>query len=114
MNEKVLEEARQLMSSFFKNRRIELNLSQQDVADRTGMARETINRMEAGRFWLGMKQYLLVCEALHCFPAIAEMEANEPIAEALRANWTAKPKAMSIEDAIALKAQRHNRDGQHN
>lgn len=70
--------------------------------------------MEQGLFWLGMKQYLLICEALHLFPAIAELEADDPIAEALRRNWTAKPKAMSIDEALRLKKGRHNRDGQDN
>ncbi len=114
INEKVLEEARQLMASFLKNRRLELKLSQQDVADKSGLARKTINAMEGGKFWLGMKQYLQICEALHLFPAIAEMEAADTIADELRKNWTAKPKAMSLEDAIKLKASRHNRGGQHN
>lgn len=114
MNEKVLLEARNLIAGFLKNRRIELGLSQQDLADKTGMARATINRMEQGLFWLGMKQYLLICEALRLFPAIAEMEADDPIAEALRKNWTDKPKAMSIDDALQLKAGRHKRPDQHN
>lgn len=113
-NEKVLQEARNLIAGFLKNRRIELGLSQQELADKTGMARATINRMEQGLFWLGMKQYLLICEALHLFPAIAEMEANDEIAESLRKNWTAKPKAMSIEDALQLKAGRHKRQDEHN
>lgn len=114
MNEKVLEEARQLMAGFLKNRRIELKLSQQEVAARAGVARKTINAMEAGLFWLGMKQYLQICEALHIFPAVSEMEADDEIANELRKNWTTKPKAMSIEDALKLKASRNNRDGQHN
>ena len=67
-NENVLNEARTIISGFLKNTRIGLKLSQQDLADRAGMARETINRMEAGKFWLGMKQYLQICEALHLFP----------------------------------------------
>lgn len=114
MNENVLNEARQIMASFLKNRRLELKLSQQDLADKTGMARATINRMELGLFWLGMKQYLLICEALHLFPAIAEMESNTPIADALRQNWKPNPKSMSIEDALKLKANKYNRDGSHN
>ena len=114
MNEKVLEEARQIMAGFFKNRRIELKLSQQDVADKTGLARKTINSMEAGLYWLGMKQYLLICEALHIFPTMIEMEADDDIAEALRSNWKPNSKAMSIDEALELKKQRHNRDGQHN
>ena len=48
------------------------------------------------------------------FPLLATMEEDSDIAKALRSNWTAKPKAMSIEEALKLKASRHNRDGQHN
>lgn len=114
MNEKVLNEARNLIAGFLKNRRIELGLSQQDLADKTGMARATINRMEQGRFWLGMKQYLLICEALHLFPAIAEIESDTDIAKALRQNWKPNPKAMSIEDALKAKASRHKRPDEHN
>ncbi len=112
--EKVLEEARQLIAGFLKNRRVELKLSQQDVADKTGLARKTINAMEAGKFWLGMKQYLLICEALHLFPAIAEMESDTEIAKALRQNWKPNPKAMNIEDALKAKSSRHKRPDEHN
>lgn len=104
-NENVLNEARTIIAGFLKNRRIELKLSQQDLADKVGMARETINRMEAGRFWLGMKQYLQICEALYLFPCVAEMESETEIAEALRSNWKPNPKAMTIEDAIKLKGK---------
>ena len=114
MNEEVLNEARQLMSGFLKNRRIELGLSQLELAEKTGLARKTINSMEAGKFWLGMKQYLQICEALYIFPSMSEMESKDDIAEALRNNWIAKPKAMTIEEAIKLKQSRHNRDGQNN
>ena len=114
MNEKVLNEARMMIAGFLKSRRLELQLSQDQLAEKCGLARKTINAMEAGKFWLGMKQYLLICEALHLFPAIAEMEADDEMSEALRKNWTAKTKAMSIQDALKLKASRHNRSGQHN
>lgn len=96
INENVLEEARQLMASFLKNRRVELKLSQQDVADKSGLARKTINAMEGGKFWLGMKQYLQICEALHLFPAIAEMEAADTIAEELRKIGLLNPKQCPI------------------
>jgi len=104
-NEKVLNEARAIIAGFLKNRRIELKLSQQDLADKVCMARETINRMEAGRFWLGMKQYLQICEALHLFPCVAEMESETEIAGALRKNWKPNHKAMTIDDAIKLKGK---------
>lgn len=113
-NENVLNEARIIISGFLKNRRIELNMSQQNLADACGMARETINRMEAGKFWLGMKQYLQICEALCLFPTVVEMESDTEIADALRQNWKPNPKAMSIEDALEQKSKRYNRDGSSN
>lgn len=105
MNEYVLDEARNLIASFLKNRRIELNISQYQLAEKTGLARKTIIAMEQGKFWLGMKQYLIICEALHLFPLIATMEEDSDIANALRKNWTAKPKAMTLDEAIKLKAK---------
>lgn len=114
MNEKTLNEARAIISGFLKNRRNELGITQQELAEKTGLGSATIKRAENGEFWLGLKQYLIICEALHLFPLLATMEEDSDIAKALRSNWTAKPKAMSIEEALKLKASRHNRDGQHN
>ncbi len=87
MNEKTLTEARLKIAGFLKNRRIELGLTQKEVAQRTGMARETINRMEQGFFWLGMKQFLLICEALRLVPSIAEIGAGEDIAGCILKAW---------------------------
>jgi len=72
LQEKILNEARLKIAGFLKTRRLELGLTQKEVAERTGMARETINRMEQGFFWLGMKQFLLICEALRLVPEVAE------------------------------------------
>jgi transcriptional regulator with XRE-family HTH domain len=114
MNEKTLTEARTMIAGFLKDRRIELGLSQQELADRTGLARKTINAMEQSKFWLGMKQYLQICEALHLFPFIATFEEDSNLAAMMRKNWTAKPKAMTIEDALKLKGSRHKRPEEHN
>ena len=87
MNEKTLDEARLKIAGFLKNRRLELGLTQKEVAERTGMARETINRMEQGFFWLGMKQFLLICEALHLVPDITEIRSSEDIAGRILKAW---------------------------
>lgn len=87
MNEKTLDEARLKIAGFLKNRRLELGLTQKEVAQRTGMARETINRMEHGFFWLGMKQFLLICEALHLVPDITEIRSSEDIAGRILKDW---------------------------
>lgn len=65
MNEKVLNEARVIIAGFLKSRREELKLSQADLAEKTGLGLRTIQRMEAAKFWPGLKQYLTVCEALN-------------------------------------------------
>ena len=51
------------------------------------MARETINRMEQGLFWMGMKQFLLICEALHLVPDITEIRSSEDIAGRILKAW---------------------------
>jgi transcriptional regulator with XRE-family HTH domain len=86
-NEKTLKEARKIIAGFLKQRRVELGYSQAYIAEQTGLGLRTIVRAEQADFWLGLKQYLLICEALHLFPSIAEMESNTEIAEALRQNW---------------------------
>lgn len=114
MNEKVLDEARKIIAGFLKKRREELGLSEDQLADRTGFKATTIASIENGKFWMSMKQYLVICEALYLFPAIATFEEKSDIADMMRANWTEKPKAMTLKDAITLKKRRHNRDGQQN
>lgn len=114
MNENILNEAREIIAGFLKQRRLELGYSQALIAEKTGLGLRTIVRAEQAEFWLGMKQYLLICEALHLFPAIAEMESDTEIAEALRQNWKLNPKAMSIEDALKAKANRNRRPDEHN
>lgn len=64
MNEKKLIESRQQIAAFIQNRRNELGISQAALAEQTGMGIATIKRFESGKFWLNMKQYVLLREAL--------------------------------------------------
>lgn len=90
MNEKVLLEARLLISGFLKNRREELNLSQQQLADISGMGIATIKRFESGKFWLNLKQYLILCHFLKCYPFIEEIESEKQFAKLMRERWKRK------------------------
>lgn len=56
------------ISKFLKNKRLELGISQRKLANKCGMCEATINRMEQGKFWLGTKQYLLICYGLGIKP----------------------------------------------
>lgn len=64
MNEKKLYESREKIAAFIKNRRNELGISQAALAEETGMGIATIKRFESGKFWLNMKQYILLRDAL--------------------------------------------------
>jgi len=87
MNEKVLLEARALISGFLKSRREELDMSQQQLADLSGMGIATIKRFESGRFWLNLKQYLILCHHLRCYPFLAEMEGKDEFAKMMQERW---------------------------
>lgn len=87
MNDKVLLEARELISGFLKNRREELGITQQELADASGMGVATIRRFESGKFWLNLKQYLILCHHLRCYPFLAEMESGDVYAKLMRERW---------------------------
>lgn len=65
MNEKKLNESRQSIAAFIRNKRNELGISQATLAEQTGMGIATIKRFESGKFWLNMKQYILLRNALN-------------------------------------------------
>lgn len=87
MNEKVLLEARGLISGFLRSRREELGMTQQELADASGMGVATIRRFEGGRFWLNLKQYLILCHHLRCYPFVATHEGKDEFAKMMRERW---------------------------
>lgn len=88
INEKVLLEARALISRFLKKRREELGITQQELADLSGIGIATIKRFESGKFWLNLKQYLILCHFLKCYPFLEAVESNSELAKMMRERWT--------------------------
>lgn len=64
MTEKQLNESREKIAAFIANRRNELDITQAQLAEMTGMGIATIKRFESGKFWINMKQYVLLRNAL--------------------------------------------------
>jgi transcriptional regulator with XRE-family HTH domain len=87
MNEKVLLEARKMIAGFIKNRRNELEITQQELADKCGVGVNTIRRMEDARFWPNLKQMLTICNALDLFFFVEEKESTKPLATSMRERW---------------------------
>lgn len=65
MTEKKLNDTRVKLASIIKSAREEQGISQGALATITGMGIATIQRFESGRFWLNMKQYILLRAALN-------------------------------------------------
>lgn len=111
IDSRVLLEARERIATFFTERRLELGLTQADLAERTGLGLSTIKRFEAANFWPVLKQYIIICEALHLFPLVATYEGDNEFSRMMRDNW--KPdtgKDMTIEEALEMKKNRFNPD----
>jgi transcriptional regulator with XRE-family HTH domain len=87
MNEKILLEARQLIAGFIKNRRNELKITQQELADKCGVGVNTIRRLEDGRFWVNLKQLLVICNALDLYFFLEEKESKKELATIMRERW---------------------------
>jgi len=64
MDEKKLNESRLQIAAFIQNKRNELGISQAALAEQTGMGIATIKRFESGKYWLNMKQYVMLRNAL--------------------------------------------------
>ena len=64
MTDKQLNTTRTKIAEAIQKRRSELGVSQAALADQTGMGIATIKRFESGRFWLNMKQYIILRSAL--------------------------------------------------
>jgi transcriptional regulator with XRE-family HTH domain len=64
MTEDKLNKSRMKIATFLKNKRLKMKISQEELATKCNSTVGTISRMENGHFWLVMKQYVLICEAL--------------------------------------------------
>ncbi len=52
------------ISGLLAARRRELGITQEELAAATGMGVATIKRFESGKFWIGLKQFIVLCHHL--------------------------------------------------
>lgn len=83
MNEKLLKEAHVVIANFFKSRREELGITQQQLADQTCLGVATVSRFERGQ-GIGLSQLLILCQHLNIYPFFAEKESYHPMAQTMR------------------------------
>lgn len=72
MTEQQLDIERTNIGKELQSRRRALKISQEELAERTGMQTSTISKIERGIFWANLKQYLILMDALN-------LERLEPV-----------------------------------
>ncbi|MDD4291970.1 MAG: helix-turn-helix domain-containing protein [Clostridia bacterium] len=87
MDEKILYEARKLIAGFIVARRRELGITQEQLAEKCGVGIATIKRLELGKFWLNLKQLLIICHSLDLFFFVGEKESDEDYSKVMRERW---------------------------
>lgn len=87
MNEQVLLEARRMIAGFIRNRRIELKMSQEELAEKTQLGIATIRRFEAGKFWINLQTLLIICNALNMYFFLEEKDSEKELATMMRNRW---------------------------
>lgn len=87
MNKEILLEARKLIAGFLKNRRIELGLSVQELADLCEVNKTTIYRIENAKFMPHGDLLLILTHHLNCYFYLAEKEGDKPDSIWMRERW---------------------------
>lgn len=90
MDESILNEARELISRRFADRRKNLGITQEQMAEISGLGIATIKRFESAKFWIGTKQLLILCQAYQLFFFVEDKDADIPIAKQMRERWQRK------------------------
>ncbi|GAB4287248.1 MAG: hypothetical protein Kow0098_03480 [Ignavibacteriaceae bacterium] len=65
---------RKQLGKIIADRRKQLNLSQEDIAKKTGLSIITIKRLEAGKFWINLKTLFQICNELKLLVQFKELE----------------------------------------
>lgn len=87
MNKELLLEDRKLIAGFLKNRREEMGISVQELADLCGVNKTTIYRIEQSKFMPHGDLLLILTHHLNCYFYLAEKEGNSHDAVWMRERW---------------------------
>lgn len=97
-----LEIVKQLIGSFFSGRRKQLGLTQQELADKTGVRKSTIQRIEAGKFIPGGETLLNLIFELGLSLVFKSGEKNESFIQLFEQTWAVSIKEKNVGNTTAL------------
>ncbi len=80
-------EVRKIIGSWIKQMREDKQLSQQELADKMGMSRTTISKVEDGKWNYGIDTVTLFAIHLDFFQFFIPKDSNDELAKNMRDRW---------------------------
>jgi transcriptional regulator with XRE-family HTH domain len=87
INEEYLIEVRKILGSWIKQMREDKKLSQQQLADKMGISRSTISKIEDGKWNFGIDTLTIFALHLDFFQFLVPKDSNDELAVTMRNRW---------------------------
>lgn len=87
INNASLDDIRKLVGEIFAARRKSLDLTQEDLAKKSGVSLRTILGVESGKFYMRFDIMLRIIDALDLSFFFEEKESNKDLAVIMRERW---------------------------
>jgi transcriptional regulator with XRE-family HTH domain len=86
LNSEILE-ARKIIGSWLKQMREDKGLTQEQVADKLGVGKQTVSKIEAGRWSFSIDYINRFAQALDFYVFFIPKDSKDPLAETMRNRW---------------------------
>jgi transcriptional regulator with XRE-family HTH domain len=87
INEEYLIEVRKILGNWIKEMREDKKLSQQQLADKMGISRSTISKIEDGKWNFGIDTLTIFALHLDFFQFLVPKDSNDELAVTMRNRW---------------------------
>lgn len=87
MIDKKIETARKMLMDYIREHCAEQGITQDVLAERTGMTRTNVNRLLAGRYPPSLDNFIKLAEASNCYIFMIEKKANDDLCKMMRDRW---------------------------
>jgi transcriptional regulator with XRE-family HTH domain len=88
INPEYLLEVRRLLGAWLRSFREDQNMTQEDVAEKMGMSRSSIAKIENGRWNFGIDTLTLFAIHLNFYQFFIPKDSDDPIAKSMRERWS--------------------------
>jgi transcriptional regulator with XRE-family HTH domain len=82
-----IQTARKMLLDYLKEQIAAKNLTQEQVAEKTGFATSSVNRMLNAHYPPTLDNFISLCEAANCYVFIIDKDADDDLCETMRNRW---------------------------